>query len=66
MKTNTKVHYRELQVRCRCGNAFTTRSVLGTPLQIDVCSQCHPAFTGSQKPSEQGQRILQFQKKYGL
>lgn len=66
MKSATPTSYTEVLVTCHCGNVFTTRSVLAKPLRIEVCSQCHPFYTGKQKTANDGQRVSQFQKKYGI
>lgn len=56
--------YGEVNVSCRCGNTFTTRSVLRKPLTLDVCSHCHPYYKGTQQTVESGNRVQQFQRKY--
>ena len=49
MKTDIHPKYTEITVTCTCGNTFQTRSTLGTKLDIEVCSNCHPFYTGKQK-----------------
>ena len=49
MKTDIHPEYGEIKVACGCGNEFTTRSTLGKDLQVEVCSACHPFYTGEQK-----------------
>jgi large subunit ribosomal protein L31 len=49
MKAAIHPEYKDMAVTCACGNAFTTRSTLGHDLQIEVCSNCHPFYTGKQK-----------------
>ena len=49
---------------CSCGNVFETRSTLGQDLQIEVCSSCHPFYTGKQKIVDTGGRVDRFRKKY--
>ena len=50
MKQNIHPKYNEVKVTCSCGNSFMTRSTLGSSdLSIDVCSMCHPFYTGKQK-----------------
>ena len=63
-----KIHpkYDEITVTCGCGNSFKTRSTLLQDLQVDVCSQCHPFFTGKQKMLDTAGRVDKFRRKYGL
>ncbi|HEY3646121.1 MAG TPA: 50S ribosomal protein L31, partial [Gammaproteobacteria bacterium] len=49
MKAATHPEYKEIKVTCSCGNAFVTRSTIGHDLAVEVCSNCHPFFTGKQK-----------------
>ncbi|MGH8583243.1 MAG: 50S ribosomal protein L31 [Gammaproteobacteria bacterium] len=63
-----KIHpaYTDLAVTCSCGNTFTTRSTLGKPaLHIDVCSVCHPFYSGKQKLVDTAGRVDKFRRKYG-
>ncbi len=65
MKAEVHPQYSEVKVKCSCGNSFTTRSTLGRPeLQIEVCSQCHPFYTGKQKILDTGGRVDKFRKRY--
>ncbi|MFN2339458.1 MAG: 50S ribosomal protein L31 [Gammaproteobacteria bacterium] len=57
--------YKEINVSCSCGATFKTRSTVGHDLQIEVCSQCHPFFTGKQKMLDTGGRVDKFRRKYG-
>ena len=66
MKTDIHPKYTEITVTCTCGNTFQTRSTLGTKLDIEVCSNCHPFYTGKQKLLDTGGRVERFRKKYGL
>ncbi|OGA26488.1 MAG: 50S ribosomal protein L31 [Betaproteobacteria bacterium RIFCSPLOWO2_02_FULL_65_24] len=61
-----KIHpaYKEIQVTCSCGNTFKTRSTLGKPLQVEVCSACHPFYTGKQKIVDTAGRVEKFRQKY--
>jgi len=52
-------------VKCACGNTFTTGSVKGE-LKVDICSKCHPFFTGKQKMVDAGGRVDKFMKKFNL
>jgi len=51
-------------VSCSCGNTFKTRSTVGKDLQVDVCSSCHPFYTGKQKMVDTAGRVDKFRKKY--
>jgi large subunit ribosomal protein L31 len=51
-------------VSCTCGNTFPTRSTLGQDLAIEVCSSCHPFYTGKQKILDTAGRVDKFRKKY--
>ena len=46
MKADIHPKYAEIKVTCSCGNEFVTRSTLGEDLQVEVCSSCHPFYTG--------------------
>lgn len=65
MKTDIHPEYTEIKVTCSCGNNFTTRSTMGKPLQIEVCSSCHPFFTGKQKIVDTAGRVERFRQRYG-
>jgi large subunit ribosomal protein L31 len=65
MKTAIHPDYAEINVTCSCGNAFKTRSTVMQDLQIEVCSNCHPFYTGKQKVVDAGGRVDKFRKKYG-
>jgi len=58
--------YADITVTCSCGNTFQTRSTLGTNLEVEVCLNCHPFYTGKQKIVDSGGRVDRFRKKYGL
>jgi large subunit ribosomal protein L31 len=66
MKEGIHPKYTEITVTCSCGNTFKTRSTLGTNLDVEVCSNCHPFYTGKQKIVDSGGRVDRFRKKYGL
>jgi len=57
--------YNEINVTCSCGNKFTTRSTMSKALQIEVCSSCHPFFTGKQKIVDTAGRVERFRQRYG-
>lgn len=65
MKEGIHPSYSEIKVQCSCGNEFMTRSTLGTELHIEVCSACHPFYTGKQKIVDTGGRVDKFRRKYG-
>lgn len=65
MKENIHPDYKAITVKCSCGNAFETRSVVQkNPLMIEVCSVCHPYYTGKQKMADVGGRVDKFKKRY--
>lgn len=63
MKKNTHPNYQSCTIECACGNVVTTRSVLSR-IQVDICSACHPFFTGKQKLMDTAGRIDRFKKKF--
>jgi large subunit ribosomal protein L31 len=65
MKPEVHPNYTEIKVTCSCGNEFTTRSTLGQDLHVEVCSSCHPFYTGKQKIVDSGGRVDKFRKRYG-
>ncbi len=65
MKPEIHPNYSTIQVTCSCGNTFETSSTAGKDLQIEVCSQCHPFYTGKQKIVDTGGRVDKFRRKYG-
>jgi large subunit ribosomal protein L31 len=66
MKTGIHPEYAEINVSCACGNTFQTRSTLGHDLTVEVCSSCHPFYTGKQKIVDTAGRVEKFRKKYGM
>ncbi|MEI6700152.1 MAG: 50S ribosomal protein L31 [Actinomycetota bacterium] len=64
MKTDIHPTYEEAQVRCSCGNTFTTRSTKAE-IVVELCNECHPFFTGKQKLVDSGGRVDRFNKRYG-
>ena len=64
MKPKIHPEYKEITVTCSCGNTFTTRSTLGKALHVEVCSSCHPFYTGKQKIVDTAGRVDKFRKKY--
>jgi large subunit ribosomal protein L31 len=65
MKPDIHPNYSEITVSCSCGENFSTRSTLGKDLHIDVCSKCHPFYTGTQKIMDTAGRVDKFNRKYG-
>jgi len=65
MKADIHPEYGDTKVTCSCGNEFTTRSTLSGDLQVEVCSNCHPFYTGKQKIVDSGGRVDKFRKRYG-
>jgi large subunit ribosomal protein L31 len=66
MKPDIHPDYKSMTVTCSCGNTFETRSTLGKELHVEVCSACHPFFTGKQKIIDSGGRVDKFRKRYGM
>ncbi|HDZ22526.1 hypothetical protein LCGC14_0368660 [marine sediment metagenome] len=64
MKQKIHPDYKEITVKCACGNTFTTRST-GDDMQVDICSNCHPFYTGKQKFVDAAGRVEKFQRKFG-
>ena len=65
MKEGIHPEYKKSVVRCACGESFETGSVK-EELKVEICSKCHPFFTGRQKFVDTGGRVDKFKKKYGL
>jgi large subunit ribosomal protein L31 len=67
MKPNIHPEYKDIKVVCSCGNTFVTRSTLGKEqLSLEVCSVCHPFYTGTQKIVDTAGRVDRFRQKYGM
>jgi large subunit ribosomal protein L31 len=64
MKADIHPAYVDATVRCSCGNTFTTRSTRPS-LHVELCSECHPFYTGKQKLVDSGGRIEKFERRYG-
>ena len=65
MKAGIHPEYNEIMVICACGNTFKTRSTRKGNMHLDICSNCHPFFTGKQKLVDTAGRVERFQRKYG-
>lgn len=64
MKAEIHPDYKEIKVSCACGNSFSTSSTSGKDLTIEVCSECHPFYTGKQKIVDTAGRVEKFRQKY--
>ncbi len=65
MKADIHPEYREIKATCSCGNVIETRSTLSEDIHLDVCSQCHPFYTGKQKILDTGGRVERFRRRFG-
>ncbi|MGC8503606.1 MAG: 50S ribosomal protein L31 [Acidithiobacillus sp.] len=65
MKANIHPDYQEITVTCSCGNTFKTRSTVGKDLHVDLCSECHPFYTGKQRNVSAAGQVEKFRKRYG-
>ncbi|MBF0506539.1 MAG: 50S ribosomal protein L31 [Nitrospirae bacterium] len=63
MKEGIHPKYKEVKVVCACGETFTTKSTIDN-IRLDICSKCHPFFTGKQKLMDAEGRVEKFKKKY--
>ena len=64
MKAEIHPKYEEIDVTCACGHSFKTRSTHNGELHIEICSDCHPFFTGKQKLVDTAGRVDRFNKRY--
>ncbi len=65
MKADIHPKYEEVNVSCSCGNAFVTRSPISKDLNVEVCSSCHPFYTGKQKILDSAGQVDKFKRRYG-
>ena len=65
MKAEIHPEYLEVNVSCACGNTFKTRSTKKGDIRLEICSNCHPFYTGKQKLVDTAGRVERFNKKYG-
>ena len=65
MKTEIHPTYNELVATCSCGNIIKVGSTRANSIYLDVCSSCHPFYTGKQKTADAGGRIDRFNKRFG-
>lgn len=64
MRASIHPNYKTIKVTCSCGHIFETGSTLEHDLNIEVCSQCHPFYTGKQKLVDTGGRVQKFRDRY--
>ncbi|NCA69442.1 MAG: 50S ribosomal protein L31 [Sphingobacteriia bacterium] len=64
MKEGIHPTYAEIKVVCSCGNEFSTRSTNKKDIHVEVCSACHPFYTGKQKVIDTGGRVDKFRRRY--
>lgn len=65
MKKDIQPNYNEVEVRCACGNTFKAGST-NEEIRVEICSECHPFYTGKQKNIEKGGRIDKFKKRFNM
>ena len=66
MKAEIHPDYQDVKVTCSCGNVIETRSTLCKDFEVDVCSACHPFYTGTQKVMDSGGQIDKFKQRFGV
>jgi large subunit ribosomal protein L31 len=64
MKQGIHPEYNTIKITCSCGETIDTRSTLGRDLTVEVCSSCHPFYTGKQKIVDSAGRVDKFRRKY--
>lgn len=64
MKEGIHPKYQDVVITCACGNVVSTRSTRKSDFSVEICSKCHPFFTGKQKILDSAGRIEKFQRKY--
>ena len=65
MKDNLHPQYNDTTITCACGNVINTRSTKSN-IRVEICSKCHPFFTGKQKLVDTGGRVDRFRKRFGM
>ena len=65
MKPDIHPEYRPITAHCSCGNEISTWSTLGKDIHLEVCSACHPFYTGKQKIVDSGGRVERFRRRFG-
>ena len=66
MKTDIHPEYQEVTITCSCGNVIKTSSTRSEDFSVDVCSACHPFYTGKQKQADTGGQIDKFKQRFGM
>jgi len=66
MKKGIHPKYKKVNVTCACGNTFETKSTNPNISKVEICSNCHPFYTGKQRQISKEGRVEKFQQKYGL
>lgn len=66
MQDNIHPQYRVITVECTCGNTFQVGSTLENDLHLEVCSECHPFYTGKQKIIDTAGRVDSFNRRFGI
>ena len=66
MKSEIHPAYETIKVTCACGNSFDTRATLSSGLSVEICSACHPFYTGQQKLIDTAGRVGKFKANYGI
>ena len=64
MKANIHPNYKTMTASCSCGNKIEVGSTMGKDINLDVCSACHPFYTGKQKTADTGGRVDKFRKRF--
>lgn len=65
MKADLHPEYNSIKATCNCGNQMQIHSTLKEDLQLDICSACHPFYTGKQKIIDTGGRVARFEQRFG-
>ena len=65
MKKDIHPDYEMMTATCSCGNVIKVRSTIGRDMSLDVCSECHPFYTGTQKIMDSGGRVDRFRQRFG-
>lgn len=65
MKTGIHPEYNEIKATCSCGEQLVIRSTLSKDLNLDICSSCHPFYTGQQRNVDTGGRVDKFKQRFG-
>jgi len=65
MKPKIHPDYKAVKVSCACGASWNTRSTKGSDIRVEICSSCHPFFTGKQKLVDSAGRVERYTRKYG-